>query len=355
MSQRRASVILCLSLLLLASACGSESSAPGAGSDSSLTATLADSGETYLLRDNLKPLGNITSAISVEGNRLVVADDQPLVVLFEDHVMTRTFGRAGNGPCEYGGNSGLLGVTALDTSGDSLFVLINSQQKIITFSLRSGECLGETSHHGLLARQYLERVAGGFLTGRSHYSSNTPDTTRILSYLSDDETMVPVDLVLESIDAAPTTIPIVIPGINFARHNNQIYAAFPFSQVLAEVEVPSFKVHTHALHIEINREAFEEAESNPGQDFAYIGQADIAGRIHATNRWIAVSTRRPRNGKEPLSKIYFQSPAGDPMGQQTLDDTPFALQGNRLMFIEPVRDPESDYTYRVTYREVTLQ
>lgn len=340
--------VLCSALVI---SCTSTTDTSPDASGSTPNISLADSGETHLLRDDMQPLTGAPIAMVAREDTLFVADSDPFVALFVNHEMTRTFGRSGKGPCEY------VEVDALTSNGDSLFVLSASQGKIITYHVSTGECLGEIQHQSLQRSSYLERAGGTFLTGRPGSPVGSSDSTRLLHRLNGDGTMEAMPLDKGTFDPVPIRAPFSPPGINFARSGNLLYYPYTLSQVLGVADLATGEIDSFALHHEIDREAFAERSGEPGGTISVLneGLAELVWRVHATQRWVAVYTLRIFGEKENQGKIYFYTPGGKLIHERTLDSPPRAVLGNRMLYVEPTDDGESGYAYQVEYREVTME
>ncbi|MDZ7773110.1 MAG: 6-bladed beta-propeller [Balneolaceae bacterium] len=350
---KRASIlsvgILCLLLFL---SCKRETDIDTADSSTgdSPEVTIADSGETHLLRDDLKPLDTVMMIEAVGDSALIVVDAQPSVGYFANHVMTRTYGRIGRGPCEY------LEISNIDTNSDSLFVLDSAQAKIIAYNLNTAECLGETSHPILQRAHYLERLDGSYLTGRIYYRVGTPDSTVLLKLVHDNGTVEDLSLTKGEVNPVPVRFPFDLQGINFARYGNRIYAAFPLSGMLAKLDLETHKISTYSMDLVLNRKAFEEATSDSGDagDLINGGMVEIVRGVFAAKNWVGVSTIRFHREEPNIEKFHVFTPERKLIRSLNYQDNPSIIRGNELLIIDATGPAESRYGYQVTYRQISV-
>lgn len=350
MPKGRACLALLLPFMLLACTGGSDQSDQDVASGTTLTATLADTGEVHVLRDDLFNVRSISRIEFIDDNSFVLRSYNAPLSLFEDHRMVRTFGAIGKGPCEY------TIAQSFDISGDSLFVLSSAQSKIITYRLSTGECLGELNAGSLVDRSYLARVDGGFYIGRYAYYAGTPDSTVMLHHLEDDGTMRPISLTLGMLDPVPIIYQMPAFANDFRRLDDRLFAYFRYTNYLVSFDTLSEEVELLPLDLELHRDEIVEAGNNFPQ-VNEIRENDLHGivRLQASEHWIAASEMLGNGNYENTMWLQFYSHEGEPMGRVYGRLYPVAEHNGRLVFVLPSDDPGSAYGYRLYYREVVLQ
>lgn len=347
MARKLSLPLLSLTLFLMVTACtGAEEPA----SPAERTVTLADSGQVHTLEDDLRLLGEINRVIPLDRNRLIVADASPGVSLFEDRVMTRTFGNDGEGPCEYNR------ITAMDVSGDSLFVLPLRQSKIITYRISTGECLGETGHQSLSAATYLARAGGAFHTARTQYNQATADSATLLFRHGEGGEPHPLPVTKGTLNPVDTPVPMHYPGHDFARSGDLLFAFYPFTGKIVTYEAGTGTAGSFPLRLNIPREEMERADDPQGILDLINNQLEFVWRLFATDRWLVASVVH-KNGPnaDQTRGLQFYTHEGSFIGEVTVEDSPVALSGNRVIFLHTVEDPSSDYSYEVEYREFKVE
>lgn len=341
--------LLSLALLLFLSACSGGDSPEALSSDR--TVSLGEISESHPLVDDLKILDSVTEIVSLDGGRYLVQDQEPSVTLFRDYEMVRRYGAVGEGPCEYSG------ISAIDTSGDSLFVLSASQVKILTYRISTGECLGETSNEELSGRAFLERRGDQFYTARANYITGTPDSTELLYRLNNEGEMESLGLELGTVDPAEAFVTMVAPGLNFASSGDLLYAYYPFTDQMIHYNTANGSLESSPLRIDIRREAIEKAGENV-EEIVNIIQNDFQFVQHlvATDRWIALSVGQ-QNGSDEDARLWvqFYEPDGTFIGEAETENRMVGARGNQLILLREASDASADQTYELLYREVTVE
>lgn len=336
--------LLTLLFPLLLSCSGGERT--GAG----LTATLAEGGEVHTLRDDLLRVRSVSRVDFVGENAFILRSYDAPLSYFEDHEMVRTFGALGKGPCEY------TVAQAYDVAGDSLFVLSNAQSKIITYRISTGECLGELTAGSLVDHSYLARAGGAFITGRFAYYAGTPDSTALLYRLADDGTAEALPLTLGTLNPVPMIYQMPAFVNDFRRQDDRLYAYFRYTNYLVSYDTRSGEIETHPLGLELPREEIAEA----GTNFRAVNEIrenklHHIVRMQVSDRWIAAAERLGNGNTENSMWLQFYTHEGEKMGRVYTKEYPIAEHNGRLVYVEPVENPDSEYAYQLSYREVTVE
>ncbi|MDZ7773111.1 MAG: 6-bladed beta-propeller [Balneolaceae bacterium] len=317
---------------------------------SELEVSLSGSEETHLLKDDMQLLSSIENVMALGDSALLVVDQSPNVALFENHVMTRTFGQQGEGPCEY------TRVGAIDVSGDSLYVHAPRQSKVITYRLSTGECTGEVSHESFNAATYLARAGGDFYTARTRYAQSMPDSTRLFFRHARDGEPEPLSFTKSMADPIDTPVPITYPGLNFARSGDMLFAYLPFTRTMISLDANTRETAIHPMELSIPREEIESASDSRRILELINQQMEYVVRLLATDRWVVASVVHPGDaGSDQIRGLQFYTHQGDFIGEVNLDAYRLAIHGNRIIYIRTVEDPSSDYSYEVVYREFTVE
>lgn len=332
--------------LLLLSCSGEEQTGAGAG----LTATLAEGGEVHTLRDDLMRVRTISRVDFIRDDAFILRSYDAPLSYFENHEMVHTFGAIGKGPCEY------TVAQAYDTAGDSLFVLSTAQSKIIIYRISTGECLGELAAGSLVDHSYLARVGGAFITGRFAYYAGTPDSTALLYRLSDDGTPEALPLTLGTLNPVPMFFQMPAFVNDFHRQGDRLYAYFRYTNYLVSYDTRSGEVETHPLELELHREEIEDA----GTDFRAANEIRESKlhkiiRMQVSDRWIAANEMLGNGNTENSMWLQFYTHEGEKMGRVYTKEYPVGELNGRLVYVEPVEDPDSEYAYQLRYREVLLR
>lgn len=317
---------------------------------SELTVTLSENEEIHLLKDDLQLLSGINNVMALGDSALLVVDQSPTVALFENHVMTRTFGQQGEGPCEY------TRIGAVDVSGDSLYVLAPRQSKVISYRLSTGECTGEVSHESFSSATYLAHAGGAIHTAQTRYAQSMPDSTRLFFRHASDGTPEPLSFTKGTADPIDTPVPVTYPGLNFGRSGDMLFAYLPFTSIMVSHDAVTRETATHPLELTLPREEIESTSDARSILELINKQMEYVVRLLATDRWVVASVVHPGDASsDQIRGLQFYTHQGDFIGEVNLDAYRVAVHGNRVIFVRPVEDPSSDYGYEVVYREFTVE
>lgn len=347
--QRLIPLLLVILPLALISCSGSGNPNGNAPSDRSVS--VSEVVESRPLQDDMKILDSVAEVVPLGNGRHLVQDQSPSVALFEDYRMVRTYGAEGEGPCEY------HSISAIDTSGDSLFVLSANQAKVITYDLATGECLGETGNEAFTGRTYLEREGDAFYTARTFYVMGTADTTRVLFRVPDSGEMEALDVDVGALNPAQTPVSMVAPGLNFLRSGNYIYAYYPFTDRMIRYNMAEGSVGQIPLRVDIRREEIAKAGENIDEIINIIqNDYQFVQHIAGGEDWIALSLAQ-QNGSDEDATMYvqFYEPDGSFIGEVETDERMVAAEDGRLVLLREASDATAEYTYELIYREVTVE
>lgn len=324
---------------------------PNGNASSDREVTPGDIVKSHTLQDDLKILDSVTEVVPLGNDRHLVQDQSPSVALFEDYRMVRTFGAEGEGPCEY------HSISAIDTSGDSLFVLSANQAKVITYDLTTGECLGETGNEAFTGRTYLERGGNAFYTARTYYVMGTADSTRVLFRVPDSGEVETLDLDVGALNPAQTPVSMVAPGLNFLRSGSVLYAYYPFTDQMIRYDMAEGSVGRIPLRVDIRREEITKAGENIDEIVSIIqNDYQFVQHIAGGNDWIALSLAQ-QNGSDEDATMYvqFYETDGSYIGQFETENRMVAAEDGRLVLLREASDASAEYTYELVYREVTVE
>ncbi|MDZ7773112.1 MAG: 6-bladed beta-propeller [Balneolaceae bacterium] len=346
---RRLSLLLLLFSLALASCTGGEE--PNANAPSERSVTVGDVVESHPLEDDMKILDSVAELVPLGGGRHLVQDRSPSVALFEDYRMVRTYGATGEGPCEYSG------ISAIDTSGDSLFVLSANQAKVVTYHLETGECLGESGNEAFARRAYLERRGDAFYTARTYYVMGAADSTQVLFRIPDGGEAEPLELNVGALDPVETPVTMVAPGLNFLRRDNSLYAYYPFTDQMIRYDMNSGALDRFPLRVDIRREEITKAGENIDEIINIIqNNYQFVQHIVGGADWIAFSVAQ-QNGSDENATMYvqFYEPDGSFIGEIETEERMVAVEDGRLVLLREASDATAEHTYELIYREVTVE
>lgn len=339
-------VILLLSGLL--AACSGTDEPQSA---SELTVTLAESGETHVLKDDLRLLADVRQLRPLGEGRMLIADSSPSLSLFEDHEMIRVLGGEGEGPCEY------TSISAMDVTGDTAHVLSIRQAKVISYSLSTGECLGETSHESYSAATYLARTGGQYYTARTRFTQGTPDSSHLLYRHAANGEPSPLPVTKQMLDPADTPVPMTYPGQDFARSGRRLFAFFPFTDKLVSFDAASGEADTFPLRINVPKQRMSRT-SDPREIMDIINEdLEFVWKVFATPQWVVASVVHKNVSDSTRSGgLQAYTHEGDYVGEAyTSGTSPIALHDGQAIFVSQTEDPSSDYTYRLEYRAFTVE
>lgn len=304
--------------------------------------------ETYLLKDDMELLDHINIVQHLGSDRMLIVDNKPSISLFENYEMTGNIGESGAGPCEY------EGVSAFDVSSDTVYVLSAAQSKIISYSIESGECLGEISHEELSSQSYIYRTGNQFILGSQAYSFGTPDSTVLMHRLTDDKVMEPLKLNVGDLNRIKTPIALRAAGLDFGVSGKQVFTYFPLTSKLFVLNEQDDSIKSFPVDIDIKREEVKAAGEDIDQLLEIIrGDFEFISRIFTVNDHIALVYQQNAIDTEG-SKYFIQlySSGGDFLGEFEGDYPFLSFHDDQLVELREVEDPGSDYSYEIAYRKI---
>lgn len=303
----------------------------------------------HTLKDDQTPIGRLDEVYVLDENRLLIVEGTPAVRIFDNYEMTRTIGRNGQGPCEY------ESISAVALRGDSISVLNPTQNKITTYNIENGECLGEINSPSLQTEFYLYRDSISYLTGNMSYTVVTPDTASIFQRVYEDGSVERLDYRLNDLDAVRTVISMRSPALDFSEWGNELFTYFPLTEKIVALNLDNNLVRSFPIEIDIKRDEFNTAGNNVNEVLEIIrGDFQYVRWIHAEEDWVAVQyAQRAEDGGNPDFGLLFYSPEGAFLGQVK---TKYQVVGyGRGKFIElRTEGLQDDYTFGLAFREVTF-
>ncbi len=339
-------------IMLTFSGCSSEESS---ASDNTIqTVSLSEVKKEEALNDDLQLLGTVGNVIMLTDTKWILMDNSPGVYLFEDYVMTASFGEPGKGPCEF------EEISAINATEDQVFVMDAMQTKIIAYDLESGECVGEFSQEDLKGAYYLfkEENKPSFITVNTSYMKLTPDSTNLVHRIYSDEDSEPLNLTFRDIDAAKTIVNMRSNAVGFQHHANKLYFYLPLTDDLQVLNLETDEIHAIPLQIDVKKKELENAGNEVNKILEVIrGDFDFLNKILVADKWIAVQINRQsaREDEEPDRYLQFYTHEGDFIGEISTDRSALGATGNTLIFSKESTDPNSKYTYFVEYRDVIME
>ncbi|MFN1834994.1 hypothetical protein AB2B38_007010 [Balneola sp. MJW-20] len=338
-----------LFLVILLISCNSQNDKEATDAVSVRLGELTD---VEIINDEMSFIDGLYSFLPISEGRAIISDGKPGLFLLEDNVLTQQYGRSGSGPCEYNQISGT------DLLEDTLYVLDNSQTKIISFDINSAECIGEFTSEGLNRFDYLHKLrnSDGFIAANGSYLGIMPDSTSLLRKIYEDGSYEDLGLYLGRINTVRSVVRLRTPGLSFVKYDNGLYTYFPLNDSLRWYDLDTGKLTAFDLDIEIQRDEMEDAtEAAKILDAINEGYTFVT-RIIATEDWVAVTTAQNQPGDLPQRKILkFYRHDGSFIDEVPYEDNFVGQADGRLIQIIENTDPESDMAYSIGYRDVIFE
>ena len=348
----RVYAITVASILFFISSCSSGEESSSA--NTSFSISLSDVTDEQILNDELNLLGSIGNVIMLNESSWILMDNSPAVYLFEDHVMTASYGEVGKGPCEY------EEISAIDASTESLYVLDASQTKIITYALETQECLGELNQENLQGAYYLHKEENkpSFIVVNTSYMAMTPDSTQLAHRVFSDESSTPINIRFDRINAAKTILSMRSNTLGAEAYQGNLFTYYPMTDSLYSIDLQNYSFDAFPLQIDVKKEELENAGQNVDKLLEVIrGDFDFVSNLIVTDEWITIQTnlRAAREDEEPTMSLQFYSHEGSFLDEIPIRNRVMAARGNTLLFAKENTDPSADFTYSVQYRDVIIE
>ncbi|MCH2449404.1 MAG: 6-bladed beta-propeller [Gracilimonas sp.] len=339
-------------IMLVFSACSPDESS--ASDNPGYVVSLSEVKKENALNDDLQLLGTIGNVIMLTDTKWILMDNSPGVYLFEDYVMAMSFGEPGKGPCEF------EEISAIDATDDQVFVMDATQTKIITYDMKSGECVGEINQKDLQGAYYLfkEENKPSFITANTSYMMMTPDSTKLVHRIFENENSEPLDLSFQEIDAAKSMVTLRSNLMDFQQHANKLYFYLPLTDDLHVLNLENDAIHAFPLQIDVKKKELENAGGEVNRILEIIrGDFDFMTKILVHDEWIAIQVNRQSAKEDEDSNpfLQFYTHDGNFIAEIPIDHKVLGVQENSLIFLKESSDPNSKFTHFVEYRDVIME
>ncbi|MEX0724613.1 MAG: 6-bladed beta-propeller [Gracilimonas sp.] len=299
--------IIIASILLYFSGCSSDEASPSKNPNISIS--LSNVTEEHVLNDELNLIGSIGNVKMLDKTTWIVMDNTPGVYLFEDYIMTASYGSIGKGPCEY------EEISAIEANLENLYILDASQTKIITYDIQTQECVGEFNQEHLQGTYYLykEENKPSFIVANTSYTSMRPDSTQLAYRIFEDESSESLDITLAQINAAETIVSMRSNTLGFQALDKKLYTYYPLTDNLHIINLDDYSINSFPLQIDIKKEALESAGNNVDKLLEIIqGDFDFISKLLVHEDWIAImiNLRAARENEEPTMSLQFYTHDG---------------------------------------------
>jgi hypothetical protein len=343
----RFSFLLLFLGFLLVSNCSSNEDTSQPISDISIS--LADTAETFVLKDELTSLGIISGIDFLDENRLIISDISPGVYLFENFEMIASYGGSGKGPCEF------EVVSAFDTFENTLYVLDHTLTKIIYFDIETQECIDEITHKDILGVSLLHREENSpsFILGNTPYGGNSRDSLALAYRLFDNKTSEALDFTLGRIKAVNSMISLRGSFVNFEKFNNSLYGYYPMTDSLYTINLDDYSVNSIPLKLDIQRDEIEAASDNVSKIIELIRfDFELLELLFITNKWIGIQVNQKARG-EDVRIFRFFTHDGDFIKEMPSNGKVIAFHKGRFVELYKGQNPNSEYIYSIGFRALT--
>lgn len=306
--------------------------------------SLSEPTETHMLKDDLELLDDIRTVQPISGDQLIIVDGKPGIYLFENYKMTTRIGTKGNGPCEY------EGISSIDISGDTLFVLSPNQNKITSYSISNNECLGEISNEKLSSKAYMYRNGDHFILG-SAANAYTPDSAAVMHRFNGDRSLQPLNLTAGELNRVEAPISISRAGLNFGVKENLLFSYFPLTTKLFIWDLDNKSGQSFPLNLDIKREEIKAAGDDMNRIMELI-QSDfhLVTNIITTTENVGVVHHGYDEDGDYKILLQLYNIDGTLQRRFTSEHSMMAFYNGQFIELRETTDPNTEYTYEIAYR-----